>query len=72
MEDDQKLLDWLEERFSGKWRNSIFLAHEVCGDGMLIMDIHSNPSVVHRAKTVRGAIRLAMAHEQDENKQISN
>lgn len=65
--EDSKLLDWLETKFDGRWRESIFIAHELGADGVLVMDSRGQPGVVHRAKTVRGAIRLAMQHDDDED-----
>ena len=67
---DTELLDFLEAQFAGKFRNSIFLAHERevfpgC-KRMINMDMRSQPNTFHRAKTVRGAIRLAIAHAKDE------
>lgn len=68
---DTELLDFLEAQFTGKLRNSIFIAHErdvIPGCRRMInMDMRSQPGVVHRAKTVRGAIKLAIQHAKDEN-----
>lgn len=60
---DHRALDWMEEQFAGTFRNSVFLGHDIDGSGMINMDLRSQPSVVHRAKTVRGCIRLAMDHQ---------
>ena len=67
---DTELLDFLEAQFAGKFRNSIFLAHERevfpgC-KRMINMDMRSQSGVVHRAKTVRGALKLAIEHAADE------
>lgn len=61
---DTKILEWLESRFTGKWKNSIFIATDQFGEGMLVMDERKTAGVVHRAKTIRGLIKLAMEHER--------
>ena len=66
---DTELLDYLESLFTGKFRNSLFIAHDLptfAGTRQMInMDIRNQSGVVHRAKTVRGAIKLAMEYERD-------
>jgi hypothetical protein len=61
---DTQLLDFLESLFSGKFRNSLFIGHDLptFGDShqMINLDIRSQIECVHRAKTVRGAIKLAI------------
>jgi len=72
---DTQLLDYLESLFAGKFRNSLFIGHDLptFGDSrqMINLDIRSQISCVHRAKTVRGAIKLAIqeaaARKEDEN-----
>lgn len=63
LREDAKLLRWLESKFAGMFRNSIFWGHDIDGSEMMNMDLRSQPGVIHRAKTVRGLIRLAMEHE---------
>lgn len=67
---DTELLDYLESLFAGKFRNSLFIAHDLPtfpgGRQMINMDIRNQAGVVHRAKTVRGAIKLAMEYKEDE------
>jgi hypothetical protein len=66
---DTELLDYLESLFAGKFRNSLFISHEPSDfteRRMLTLDIRDQHAVVHRAKTVRGAIKLAMEWKEDE------
>ncbi len=65
---DTQLIDWLETQFSGKWRMSIFIAHEL-GSEMVLLERKSDAmqGVIHRAKTVRGAIKLAMEFDRGED-----
>lgn len=64
---DSRALDWLEEQFTkSRFRNSFIIANEIGEPKMLLMDSKLQPGVVHRAKTVRGLLNLAIQHEQDE------
>jgi hypothetical protein len=64
---DTQLLDFLEALFTGKFRNSLFIGHDLptFGDSqqMVNLDIRSQLSCIHRAKTVRGAIKLAIEED---------
>ena len=67
MKTDTELLDWLEAQFTGRFRNSVFICNELSRDGqMLNMDFKLDHAVVHRAKTVRGLIALAMEGKEEE------
>jgi len=61
---DTQLLDFLESLFTGKFRESLFFAHDLQTFSgvrqMINLDIRSQSGCVHRAGTVRGAIKLAI------------
>jgi hypothetical protein len=61
---DRVAMNWLEAKFSGTFRNSIFWGHDIDGSEMMNLDLRSQPGVIHRAKTVRGLFKLAMEHEK--------
>lgn len=62
MNEDTQLLDWLEGQFTGRFRNSIFLANEIGDHGSLLLDSRQHGTVI-RAGTVRELLRLAMQAE---------
>jgi hypothetical protein len=60
---DTELMDWLETQLGSKWKNSIFIGQEIDGSKMVNLDVRALSGMVFRAKTVRGAIKLAIEHE---------
>ena len=71
---DTELIDFLESLFDGKFRNSLFIGHDLptFGDSrqMINLDIRSQISCVHRAKTVRGAIKLAIEESKSREDEV--
>lgn len=55
---DKALIDWLEQQFTGTFRASIFIAHEI-GDGESIVLDQKLKEIV-RGKSVREVLTKAM------------